>query len=87
MRATLELLQTGAVAGMQDMGAAGFTSSACEMAARAGTGIEINVRRVPKVDETVQPFEVNCRRRRNACWPSCAKARSRWSPIFWTNTV
>ncbi|MGH9578669.1 MAG: AIR synthase related protein, partial [Terriglobales bacterium] len=39
--ACLELLATGAVAGMQDMGAAGLTCSTCEMAARAGTGIEI----------------------------------------------
>lgn len=58
MEATLELLRSGAVAGMQDMGAAGFTSSACEMAARAGTGIEIDVSRVPKADDTIEPFEV-----------------------------
>jgi phosphoribosylformylglycinamidine synthase II len=41
--ACLELLTTGAVAGMQDMGAAGLTCSTCETAARAGTGIEIEL--------------------------------------------
>lgn len=58
MEATLELLRTGAVVGLQDMGAAGFTSSACEMAARAGTGIDIDVRRAPKADDGVGPLEV-----------------------------
>ena len=46
--ACLELLATGAVAGMQDMGAAGLTCSTCEMAARAGTGIEIELDKVPQ---------------------------------------
>ena len=45
--ACLELLATGCVAGMQDMGAAGLTCSTCETAARAGTGIEIEVDKVP----------------------------------------
>ena len=45
--ACLELLATGAVAGIQDMGAAGLTCSTCETAARAGTGIEIELDKVP----------------------------------------
>jgi phosphoribosylformylglycinamidine synthase len=46
--ASLELLATGAVAGIQDMGAAGLTCSTCETAARAGTGIEIELDKVPQ---------------------------------------
>jgi phosphoribosylformylglycinamidine synthase len=46
--ACLELLATGAVAGIQDMGAAGLTCSTCETAARAGTGIEIELDKVPQ---------------------------------------
>lgn len=48
LEACLELFQTDAVVGIQDMGAAGLTSSTCETAARAGTGIEIDVALVPK---------------------------------------
>src|SRR5579862_9605200 len=46
--ACLELLATGAVAGIQDMGAAGLTCTTCETAARAGTGIEIELDKVPQ---------------------------------------
>jgi len=46
--ACLELLATGCVAGIQDMGAAGLTCSTCETAARAGTGIEIELDKVPQ---------------------------------------
>jgi phosphoribosylformylglycinamidine synthase II len=46
--ACLELLATGAVAGIQDMGAAGLTCSTCETAARADTGIEIELDKVPQ---------------------------------------
>ena len=48
MEACLELLATNAVAGIQDMGAAGLTCSTCETAARAGTGIEIELAKVPQ---------------------------------------
>ena len=41
MEACLELIETGAVVGIQDMGAAGLTSSSAEMASRAGGGIEL----------------------------------------------
>ena len=51
MEACLEVIKTGYVVGMQDMGAAGITSSACEMASRAGTGIEIDVAKVPCREE------------------------------------
>src|SRR5256714_993232 len=56
--ACLELLATGAVAGIQDMGAAGLTCSTCETAARAGTGIEIDLRRVPQRAPNMTPYEI-----------------------------
>jgi phosphoribosylformylglycinamidine synthase II len=56
--ACLELLATGAVAGIQDMGAAGLTCSTCETAARAGTGIEIELARVPQRAPNMTPYEI-----------------------------
>jgi phosphoribosylformylglycinamidine synthase len=56
--ACLELLATGAVAGMQDMGAAGLTCSTCEMAARASTGIEIELDKVPQRAPNMSSYEI-----------------------------
>jgi phosphoribosylformylglycinamidine synthase len=56
--ACLELLATGAVAGMQDMGAAGLTCSTCETAARAGTGIEIELDQVPQRAPYMTSYEI-----------------------------
>jgi len=56
--ACLELLATGVVAGMQDMGAAGLTCSTCETAARAGTGIEIELDRVPQRAPNMSSYEI-----------------------------
>src|SRR5512136_1722272 len=56
--ACLELLATGAVAGIQDMGAAGLTCSTCETAARAGTGIEIDLAKVPQRAPHMTPYEI-----------------------------
>src|SRR5437667_1271913 len=56
--ACLELLATGAVAGIQDMGAAGLTCSTCETAARAGTGIEIDLTKVPQRATHMTPYEI-----------------------------
>ncbi|MBE0540697.1 MAG: phosphoribosylformylglycinamidine synthase subunit PurL [Verrucomicrobia bacterium] len=56
--ACLELLATGCVAGMQDMGAAGLTCSTCEMAARAGTGIEIELDKVPQRAPNMSSYEI-----------------------------
>src|SRR3954462_517603 len=58
MEACLELLATGAVAGIQDMGAAGLTCSTCETAARAGTGIEIDLAKVPQRAPNMTPYEI-----------------------------
>lgn len=56
--ACLELLATGAVAGIQDMGAAGLTCSTCETAARAGTGIEIELSKVPQRAPNMTSYEI-----------------------------
>jgi phosphoribosylformylglycinamidine synthase len=56
--ACLELLATGAVAGIQDMGAAGLTCSTCETAARAGTGIEIELDKVPQRVPNMSSYDI-----------------------------
>ena len=48
LEACLEAMKTGAIVGIQDMGAAGLTCSTCEMGGRAGTGIEIDLQFVPQ---------------------------------------
>jgi len=56
--ACLELQQAGLLVGLGDLGAAGLTSSASEMASRAGNGIEIDVDAVPLKEEGMEPFEI-----------------------------
>src|SRR5438045_7551490 len=58
LEACLELLATDAVAGIQDMGAAGLTCSTSETASRGGTGIEIDLTRVPKREPGMTPYEI-----------------------------
>src|SRR2546421_4210663 len=54
----LEAMRSGAIAGIQDMGAAGLTCSTCEMAARAGTGIEIDLLLVPQRETGMTAYEM-----------------------------
>lgn len=58
IEACLELIHEGLVSGMQDLGAAGLTSSAAEMASKGGRGIEIDVLKVPRREEGMTPYEV-----------------------------
>ena len=58
LEACLEVMNGDLIVGIQDMGAAGLTSSSCEMAGRAGTGIDIHVDRVPKREVGMTPYEV-----------------------------
>jgi len=58
MEACLELFQTDAVVGIQDMGAAGLTSSSFEMAGRAGSGVEIDLSKVPVRETGMTPYEI-----------------------------
>lgn len=58
LEACLEAMRSGSVAGIQDMGAAGLTSSSCEMAARAGTGVEIDLSLVPQRESGMTAYEM-----------------------------
>ena len=58
LEATLELIDKNLIVGIQDMGAAGLTSSSAEMAYRAGTGLEIDIDRVPKREKGMNAYEV-----------------------------
>jgi phosphoribosylformylglycinamidine synthase II len=58
LEACLEAMQTAAIVGIQDMGAAGLTCSTCEMGARGGTGVEIELDRVPQRETGMTPYEI-----------------------------
>jgi phosphoribosylformylglycinamidine synthase II len=58
IEATLEALKTGYVVGIQDMGAAGITCSTCETSAKAGTGMRIDVKKVPVRESHMTPYEI-----------------------------
>ncbi len=58
LEACLEAFKTGAVLGIQDMGAAGLTCSTCEMGARGGVGVRIELDRVPQREEGMTPYEI-----------------------------
>lgn len=58
IEACLEAIKTGHVVGIQDMGAAGLTSSSCEMAARGGHGIEMDLDKVPRRETGMTPYEL-----------------------------
>ena len=58
LEACLEAMQAGAVVGIQDMGAAGLTCSTCEMGARGGVGIEIEMDRVPQRETGMSAYEI-----------------------------
>jgi phosphoribosylformylglycinamidine synthase II len=57
LEACLEVMKSDALVGIQDMGAAGLTCSTCEMAARAGTGIDFDVTAVPRRESGMTPYE------------------------------
>jgi len=58
LEACLEAMRTGAVVAIQDMGAAGLTCSTCEMGSRGGTGIEIDLSKVPQRETGMTPYEI-----------------------------
>jgi phosphoribosylformylglycinamidine synthase subunit PurL len=58
LEACLELMKTDALIGVQDMGAAGLTCSTCEMGARGGAGVEIDVQHVPQRESGMTPYEI-----------------------------
>jgi phosphoribosylformylglycinamidine synthase len=58
LEACLEAMQTGAVLGIQDMGAAGLTCSTCEMGGRTGAGVEIDLSLVPQREADMTPYDI-----------------------------
>src|SRR5437868_3301161 len=58
LEACLEVMETGAVVGIQDMGAAGLTCSTCEMGGRGGTGVQIELDRVPQRETGMSAYEI-----------------------------
>ena len=58
LEASLELIASGHIVAIQDMGAAGLTSSSAEMAARGGVGVEIDLSRVPTREPGMTPYEI-----------------------------
>ena len=58
LEATMELSQTNAIVGMQDMGAAGITCSTCEMSAGGGVGMDIHLDLVPTRQDNMLPYEI-----------------------------
>jgi phosphoribosylformylglycinamidine synthase subunit PurL len=58
LEASLELIRSGHIVAIQDMGAAGLTSSSAEMAARGGVGVEIDLARVPTREPGMTPYEI-----------------------------
>jgi phosphoribosylformylglycinamidine synthase len=58
LEATLELIESGLAVGIQDMGAAGLTSSSIEMASRGKSGIELDVSQVPLREQGMTPYEI-----------------------------
>ncbi|HXM99633.1 MAG TPA: phosphoribosylformylglycinamidine synthase subunit PurL [Candidatus Dormibacteraeota bacterium] len=58
LEACLEAMRTGAIVAIQDMGAAGLTCSTTEMASRGGTGIEIDLAKIPQRETGMTPYEI-----------------------------
>lgn len=58
LEASLELIKSGFIVGIQDMGAAGLTSSGAEMAGRSGNGVEIDAAKVPVREKGMTPYEI-----------------------------
>jgi phosphoribosylformylglycinamidine synthase len=58
LEACIEAMKTGAIVGIQDMGAAGLTCSTCEMGSRGEVGIEIELDRVPQRETGMTPYEI-----------------------------
>ena len=58
IEACLEVASSGKIVGLQDLGAAGLTSAAVECAANGGSGIELDIDKVPRRDSGMEPYEV-----------------------------
>ncbi len=86
IEATLEVLEAGLVVGLQDMGAAGLTSSSFEMAGRAGNGLYIDLNKIPVRAQAMTAYELLLSESQERMlmvvepekWPALAKVLSKW---------
>ncbi len=77
LEACLEAMRAGAIVGIQDMGAAGLTSSSCEMGSRAGNGVEIDIDLVPQRETGMTPYEIMLSESQERMLIVAAKGRAR----------
>jgi len=77
LEACLEAMRAGAIVGIQDMGAAGLTSSSCEMGARASNGVEIDIELVPQRETGMTPYEIMLSESQERMLIVAAKGRER----------
>ncbi len=77
LEACLQAMRTGAVVAIQDMGAAGLTCSTTEMASRGGTGIEIDLAKVPQRETGMTPYEIMLSESQERMLLVAAKGRER----------
>ena len=83
LEACLEAMKTGAIVGIQDMGAAGLTCSTCEMGARGGVGLDVELDLVPQRETGMSPTRSCSLKARNACcWSPKKAARTK----FWKSS-
>lgn len=75
LEATLEAIDSGAVVGIQDMGAAGLTCSSCEMSAKGESGMVLHVDRVPVREEGMTPYEIMLSESQERMLIVCQKGR------------
>src|SRR2546428_12097980 len=77
LEACLEAMRSGAIEGIQDMGAAGLTSSSFEMGSRAGNGVEIDIDLVPQRETGMTPYEIMLSESQERMLIVAAKGRER----------
>jgi phosphoribosylformylglycinamidine synthase len=87
LEACLELFQHDYIIGIQDMGAAGLTSSSTEMAGRGGCGIELDLSRVPMRETGMTPYEISYPNLKSACCWSPSRVAKRPSKKSSTNVI
>ncbi len=75
LEATLEAIASGAVVGIQDMGAAGITCSSCEMSAKGESGMVLHLERVPVREATMTPYEIMLSESQERMLLVCEKGR------------
>ena len=76
LEACLEAMATGAIVGIQDMGAAGLACACSEMPARAGTGMEVDLDRVPQRERGMTPYEIMLSESQERMLLVCARGRA-----------